>query len=349
MVIGAAVTVAAAVAVSAIPAQAASSPGWRKVFTKHYGPSRAYSGYEGVVATSAGNAWAFGNADESAATTGQDVAAHWNGKAWKTVTLPTAAQGSVTDASASAPGNVWAVTLGGEALHFTGSKWTVKEFPGSGTGLSELTGVTALSPSNVWVFGGPGFTRGLGTWHYDGKSWRQWTTGNAVGLERASAVSPTSIWAIGSLQSPDSAIDHFNGKAWHLVSAKALQGLELLAIKAFSDRNVWVTALGNSAGADYLLHYNGTRWTRITAPKGLWLNSPASDGHGGLWLAGAVIGKNKADFVHRSASGTWASSAASGLIGAVTAIPGASGLWAVGALRPANGGGTAVIWAHGSV
>ena len=344
LVIGAAVTVAAAVAVSAIPAQAASTSGWRKVFSKHYGPSRAYSGYEQVVATSAGNAWAIGTADESGATAAQNVAVHWNGKAWKSATLPATAQGYVTGASAPAPGSVWAVTNEGALLHYNGSKWTAKKFPGTG----ELTGVTALSPSNVWVFGGGGFTGGLGTWHFDGKNWKQWKTGNAVGLERASAVSASSIWAIGGVLASDSAIDHFAGKAWHLVSAKALQGLQFMSIKAFSDRSVWVTAINNTTSAGYLLHYNGTRWTKITAPKGIQLTSLASDGRGGLWFAGGVVGTNKAYFVHRSAGGTWATSGASGAVEGLTAIPGASGLWAVGALRQANGG-SAAIWAKGSV
>jgi hypothetical protein len=347
LMIGAAATVAAAVAVSAIPAQAASTAGWRKVFSKHYGPSNAYSGYEAVVATSKGNAWAIGDADESGLTTGQDVAAHWNGKAWKTAGLPAAAQGDVMGTSASGPGNVWAVTLGGAELHYNGSKWTAKQFPGTG----ELTGVTALSPSNVWVFGGPGFSAGLGTWHYNGKTWTPWKTGHAAGLERASAVSAASIWAIGSTAASDDSIDHFTGKAWHLVSAKALQGLELTSIKAVSDRSVWVTAIGNSASARYLLHYNGTRWTRITAPKGLQLNSVTSDGHGGLWLVGYGIGNgtNKVYIVHRSARGTWASSAAPGFVEGLTTIPGASGLWASGAVRPPATGSIAAIWAHGSV
>jgi hypothetical protein len=345
LVVGAAVTVAAGVVGSAIPAQAASTSGWRKVFSKHYGPSRAYSGFERVVATSAGNAWAIGDADESGITTGQNVAAHWNGKAWKAVGLPATAQGFVTDASASGPGNVWAVTVGGTALHYNGSKWTAKHFPGTG----ELTGVTALSSSNVWVFGGSGFTFGLGTWHFDGKSWKQWKTGNAVGLQQASAVSASSIWAIGGVQAPDSAIDHFAGKAWHVASAKALQGLQFISIKAFSDRNVWVTAFGNSTGVGYLLHYNGTRWTRVAEPKGIQIDTLASDGHGGLWLAGGVIGANKPYFVHRSAGGTWGANIAPGYVEGFTAIPGASGLWASGAVRLASGGANAVIWADGKV
>jgi hypothetical protein len=316
------------------------------VVGKHYGPSRAYSGYEQVVATSAGNAWALGDADESGATAMADVAMHWNGKAWKPVALPAAAQGYVTGASASAPGNVWAVTYLGAVLHFSGSKWTVKQMPGSG----ELTGVTALSPSNVWVFGGGGETGGLGTWHFDGKTWKQWKTGNAVGLERASALSPSSIWAIGSVQSPDSSIDHFTGTAWHLVSAKALQGLQFVSIKAFSGHSVWVTAFGTATGLGYLLHYNGTRWSRIPAPQGLQLNSLAPDGHGGLWFTAGIRITGKPQFAHRSARGAWAVTDAPGFLEGLTAIPGRSGLWATGAVvRTVNTGSSATIWAYGSV
>jgi hypothetical protein len=102
---------------------------------------------------------------------------------------------------------------------------------------------------------------------------------------------------------------------------------------------------------DYLLHYNGTRWTRIAAPKGLRLDSLASDGHGGLWLVGygIGIGTNKVYIVHRSASGAWGVSTAPGFVEGLTAIPGASGLWASGAVRPPNTGSNAAIWAHGSV
>ena len=55
-------------------------------------------------------------------------------------------------------------------------------------GDGELTGVVALGPSNVWVFGGSGFGPGLGTWHFNGRSWSQWH-GNAVGLQGGSALS----------------------------------------------------------------------------------------------------------------------------------------------------------------
>jgi hypothetical protein len=251
-------------------------------------------------------------------------------------------------ASASAPGNVWAVTYQGAVLHFNGSKWAVKQFKSTGDLPRELTGVTALSATNVWVFGGPGATGGLGTWHYNGKTWTPWKAGHAAGLERASAVSPSSIWAIGSATAPYDTIDHFTGKTWGLVSAKALQGLQFRGIVALSDRNVWITA-STATNVPCLLHYNGTRWTRIAAPKNVVLTELVPDGHGGLWLIGGGIGTNKTYIVHRSAGGAWGVSAAPGFVERLAAIPGASGLWASGAVRPSATGSSAVIWAHGSV
>ena len=120
--------VAAAVAVSAIPAQAANAPGWRKAFSKHYGPGNAYSGFGGIVATSPRNAWAIGTEDESGgAVSQQAVAAHWNGTAWRSVALPAGASGYVMAADASSADNVWAVTGDSWALHYNGTKWTARK------------------------------------------------------------------------------------------------------------------------------------------------------------------------------------------------------------------------------
>ena len=41
----------------------AASPGWRQVYSKHYGAANGYSGYNAVVATSKSSAWAFGGSN----------------------------------------------------------------------------------------------------------------------------------------------------------------------------------------------------------------------------------------------------------------------------------------------
>ena len=345
--IAAVLTAAATLAGAAVPAQAAT-PGWRQVFSKHYGAAGDYSIYGAVVAPSRSSAWMLGGADESGGngTTQRALAVHWNGHAWSsTFLLP--ATSYVIAASADSATDVWAVTfLGGYILHWNGSKWLVAKHL---TGGGELTGVIALSPTDVWVFGGSGYTAGLGTWHYNGTTWQQWMSGNAVGLQRGSALSATSIWAVGGTQAPDSAIEHFNGTSWQAVGAPALAGLQFNDIRALSSTNVWAAAIANGgSGPAYLVHFNGASWARIQVPwSGLQVNSPTPDGLGGLWLTGRTT-NGIGYFIHRGAGGTWSAFAANGLPLELARIPGTNALWGVGS-KLATTNGSAVIWAYGTV
>jgi hypothetical protein len=346
-----AVCAAAATAViigGIVPAQAATSPGWRQVHSQHYGPANDYSIYFAVVATAKNSAWVLGGSDESGGngTSQHPVATHWNGKSWGGYVMPSGAGDSVIAASAPSTSDIWAVTeFTGDVLHWNGSRWTVaKHLPGAG----ELTGVTALSATNVWVFGGGGAYGGLGTWHYNGKSWQQWK-GSAAGLERASALSANSIWAVGSSTAPDTTIQHFNGKTWQTVSAKALSGLQFMGIRAFSSTNIWATAVTQGGiQPAYLVHYNGASWTRIKVPWSIQVNSPVSDGHGGLWLTGISVSNGQSYVVHRTSSGAWSRTAVSAGLQGLALIPGTTSLWAVGN-KLTSTASDAVIWAYGSV
>jgi len=59
-------------------------------------------------------------------------------------------------------------------LHWNGVRWTVPLRLKQSGYHADFTGVTALSPSNVWVFGGEqnGLTDlvGFGTWHFNGRT-----------------------------------------------------------------------------------------------------------------------------------------------------------------------------------
>jgi hypothetical protein len=342
-VVAAAAATAAGVLGLASTAQASVTTGWRSAYSKHFGASKSYSGYQSMVAFSATNAWAFGAADESRVTSEQLVALHWNGKVWSSVALPAKATGDVTGVSAPAANSIWLVTLNGQAAHWNGAQWTVTELPRWAGG--ELTGVTAVSPTNVWVFGAGGMNGGVGTWHFNGKTWTEWKSGGAAGLDSGSAVSPSSIWALGGNGLSNTAIEHFNGKAWQTVSAKALKGLQFSGIRAFSDHDVWVEADGA------LLHYNGKTWSRIAAPRGEQFGAVTSvDPRGGLWIEGGTT--TKTYILHRTATGsTWTAipaPAASG-VDALAPIPGDSGLWAAGDQTTGSVGATAKIWAYGKV
>jgi hypothetical protein len=345
VIFGAALPVTALLLATGAPVQAATATGWNVVFTHHYGAATKASGYVSVIAPTSKDAWAFGGTDMSGATAGAPVAEHWTGGSWRGSALPSGLTSNIQAASADSAQDIWAITSsGGTVLHWTGT-WSVADhIPGTG----ELTGVTAISPADVWVFGGGGATGGLGTWHYDGTGWTQ-QTGSAVGLERASALSADDIWAIGSTSAPDDSVMHYDGTTWTQVTDSALTGLQFAGILALSPSDIWLTATSQSSSLTGLvLHFNGSAWTSVTLP---WHGSPgqlASDGSSGVWFAlQSPSGGSYA--AHQTGSGQVSRT----LIGTssnlldVARIPGTKSLWGAG-LALTTPGANATIWAHGT-
>jgi hypothetical protein len=330
----------------AAPAQAAST-GWRLIFGQHYGAPGNVSLYTAVVATGRNAAWAFGgtNLTGGSGPSGRPVAVRWNGRSWRPSPLPAGLSDSIGAASAASASDVWAVThFGGQVLRWNGTRWSLaKRLSGAG----QLTGVTALSASDVWVFGGGGSIGGLGTWHFNGRVWRH-LTGGASGLEIGSAVSASDIWAIGGQVSPYSAIVHFNGRSWSPVTAKALSGLQFTDIRAFGRNDVWASAIAaGRISPAWLVHFNGARWTRVKLPWTVDPVSVAADGHGGLWLSAlGLAGPPYA--VHLSASGRWSRTPISTFLFGLALIPGTTSLWGVGGANTKTGA-NAVVWAYGKI
>jgi len=147
-----------------------------------------------------------------------------------------------------------------------------------------------LGPRDVWVFGEPYVPgNGLGTWHYNGRSWTRFASVGA--LTTASALSPASIWAVGGKTAA-----HWNGSRWTLMSlAKVLPRDTLLcysratAVYAVSASNVWAAGMGGCENRGraplVLLHFNGTTWQRVLLTYRY--GQPyqvVPDGSGGLWI-----------------------------------------------------------------
>lgn len=332
---------------AALPAQAATL-GWRLVYSKHYGAAANNSFYGAPLVFSKDNAWALGGTNEGFgyAPSGTPVAVHWNGRAWSGDALPAGATGYVTAASATSATDIWAVTqYSAYVLRWNGARWSIAtHLPANG---GEVTGITAISSTDVWVFGGGGAIGGIGTWHYNGKTWLQWK-GAAAGLERGSAVSGNDIWAVGGALTPDSSVEHFNGKTWQTVTPKGVSGAQFGGVEAVSDHDVYVAVGSPYAPVPaYLLRYNGASWSRLTLPWKVGVASlPIPDGHGGYWLLGYTA--TQSYLMHRSAAGAW-----SRIIfhppGQVAPIPGSGSWWAANRKANTAGGTNATIWAYGTV
>jgi hypothetical protein len=318
---------------AALPAQAAHVPGWRLIASHHFGGRGNASGFSVVIAPSRTDAWAFGGSNPGGPST--PTAEQWDGRHWRTATLPRGLGGFIIAASASSPRDIWAVSYSGMyVLHWNGSRWSVaKRWKGG-----EATSIVAISPSDVWVFGGGS---SLGAWHLSGRTWHR-VAGRAGAVFRASALSASSIWAVA--QRSRQALEHYDGSRWAAIATgSALVRTIPEDVVAVSRRGIWVSAV-SAAGRLVVAHGSGSRWTRYMAPWRMRPERFAADGSGGIWIP--AVTSTQTWLVHLSRSGRWTRTKVAGGpssgVGDVTLIPGITTMLGSGGTR-----GNAAIWASG--
>jgi hypothetical protein len=225
-------------------------------------------------------------------TTYHTLAEHWNGTQWSATPTPDGMSGSQLAAvAATSSNNVWAVGVQDADLsvdsnatlieHWNGTAWSIVPSPNAGTNGDTLTGVTAVSASDVWATGSfsnasqilPLFE------HWNGTAWSVVNVPNVPSqvnfVQAVSAVSANDVWAVGSeVDSSGNTAElilHWNGTQWTVVTAPPLgQQARLQAVQAVSASDVWAvgTGLGANGGESHnlALHWNGTVWSQVPVP-----------------------------------------------------------------------------------
>jgi hypothetical protein len=301
------------------------------------------------------------------------LAAHWDGHVWSTVVLPAGLHQEIAAAGASGPDNVWAVGGGDDgqdsfALHWDGKKWAVaKRWAGAADGI--VSGITVLSKSDVWVFGGDRAGHSLGTWHYTGNTWTQIKQTNVL-LKRASAISAKNIWAVGYLGDQSNLLTHWNGKTW---TATAVRGLpnspgtstSFLDVYARSATDLWVVGEISTPGSGedgpistpLAVHFDGKSWKRVD-PQGTNqdIYRIAPDGSGGVMaIPGVYESPGATPYILHYTGGKWTTEPVSVPAGNeirvqdLVQVPGNSSAVAVGRTYLDNGmelPQDASIWTH---
>jgi hypothetical protein len=261
---------------------AARGPAWHTILSLPGGKTPSNT-VETVVATGRTSGWAF--------LSSSTVAYERTGNtAWKKVAFP-GKGGAVNVAEATSPGNVWAAyrTAGGTQLdRWNGRKWAVvKSFPG------QVTALSVLGPSDVWVFGGlvnKTTKAPQGVFHFNGRKWTQVTTA----LQGGSALNDRNVWAYVGTK-----IAHYDGRKWTEVNVAGLfpaktpgeyTSPEVTGIIALAPNNVYAVGegpIGPHSANGVILHYNGRTWSKVAG--GPFLSAPGqqvvADGRGGLWLS----------------------------------------------------------------
>jgi hypothetical protein len=167
-----------------------------------------------VAAVRASNIWTVGNYTNNSGTN-QTLIEHWNGTTWKIVPSPNSGTtpNNLWGVAAVSATNIWAVGSDGAPAspptqtlieHWNGKHWKVVASPNMGTAHNSLSGVTAVSATNIWTVGayensnGPGQTL-IENWN--GSAWKVVPSPNVGtsdnGLSSVAAVSASNLWAIG--------------------------------------------------------------------------------------------------------------------------------------------------------
>ncbi|HET7012644.1 MAG TPA: hypothetical protein VFI65_01965 [Streptosporangiaceae bacterium] len=352
-----ALAVAAGGSVAAGAATAASGPGWRIVATVG-SASRGETPGARVVATGATDAFAYWQCTQcSIANRNRNFIEHWNGRAWRRIALPVPLNfgNFLISIDASSASNLWAITSANRAGVWNGSKWSVRSIPRWALVIErsgDLGGqVVVLSPSNVWIFSQHALAAHFlnGTWHKVALP--------AVGAFSFTKVTASDIWgtAITTKSArtthPVFTMLHWDGSAWHTLALPAVKTapgtIPGYTLMADGRRSLWLTRLIEGPAhrtSAALLHWNGS-WHTIKAPSGLVPADIATDGAGGVWIAGerSLLLKSAVEGLYHYRSGGWTrhlvptKKGMTNILLSVTSIPGTHSLWANGLLAGKGG------------
>jgi hypothetical protein len=247
------------------------------------------------------------------------AAEHWDGTSWTSVAVPSNGA-SLNAVVAPAANDVWAFGVSSVGEHWNGTTWRgVKLAIPKDSAAAEFYGAAAVSADDVWAVGdvSPRHAPSHGIIeHWNGRRW-QLVPGPPTRSELSgvTALSADDAWAVGqaSVSTPKGFEQlaltlHWNGKTWKQVptpdpAAPATPALSvdnsLASVAGSSPRNVWAVGqyylrTNDIRGSRALvLHWNGSRWTRVPNPALVSANVSLLNGVSalsatGVWAVGST-------------------------------------------------------------
>ena len=323
----------------------AASPRWQLAVNRHFGQPGNASGFS-VLLAAGRSVWVLGGTNPGGQSS--PVAEIRAGNSWHAQPLPARLTDFISDASAPAANDIWAISgYGRYVLRWDGTRWHVaKRWREEGT----LSGVTAVSATDAWVFGtSVTGARTIGTWHFDGRSWAS-VTGAGRDIYTASALSARDIWAISAGRNGDT-IEHYGGRGWRAQrTGRLLRGIWWHDILAVSPGNVWMvgdTATKPGSGRIVLAHWSRGHWRRFDTTLRGWAGQLTALGNDRIVATATSSGVLAAGVIMQMTSKgrlTW-STISSGLGSGVSDVafsPWTRALWASGGILTRLGGDAAV-------
>ena len=310
---------AAGLAVTVTLAAALPSPAHLASHTAPAGPEvTTFTGgaFNGVSAVSAADAWAVGSITPPQGRNFRTLVAHWDGTRWARVPSPSPGEPAVAilaGVSAVSAADAWAVGFYGTAglrtlvLHWDGTRWARVPSPNPGAPVSStaLAGVSAVSASSAWAVGAYGNTEKTLVLRWNGTRWAQVPSPSPGGAQGTQLLGVTSLpqggaWAVGcsGSSSQRTLALQWTGTRWTQAPTPS-PGFSacLNAVTAVSASDVWAVGWAarrhNGPAQTLLLHWDGTRWTRVASPSprlaSTELTGVSATSAADAWAVGGVV------------------------------------------------------------
>ncbi len=314
-----------------------TATGWTRVTVPV--PAGQQATLSAVDDLSPGNAWAVGTSFSGgigATPAGTTLIEHWNGTRWSIVPSPNPATGIagdtdvVTSITGTGSDNLWVAgsdtneanrTIQLLFEHWNGTAWTAVTSPTPLQSAQFATGITAVSPDNVWAVGldETGNSKTLAA-HWNGKAWSIVPTPGITSagdvqnlLTGVSSDAAGDVWASGYAHNVHNQnsfhvpfVLHWTGTAWVLTRVPTLgtEGSTLNGIQVLSPTDAWAvgqTQESNGAILSLTEQFNGKTWGVVPSPdpgisgrlKDNALDGVASAGGSNLFAVGSRATKGQ--------------------------------------------------------
>ena len=245
----------------------------------------------GVTAVSASDVWAVGQYADSNEDY-QTLIEQWNGQEWSVVPGPNVGSNSnlLYGVTAVSTSDVWAVGtyVDSNVVYQTlieqwnGQAWSVVPSPNVGLSYNTLSGVTAVSASDVWAVGYYYTKNDISNQalieQWNGSNW-QAIASPGVGVDNflsgVTAVSASDVWAVGSdINKKDieqALIEQWNGSKWQVIASPGVGvGGFLDGVAAVSASDIWAVGFYEYNKNLFIMtlieQWDGTKWSIVKSP-----------------------------------------------------------------------------------
>jgi hypothetical protein len=274
-------------AVGGVSPQGVKSPvivHWDGMKLRRFFPFRPTHAGEAALTAIAGvsprDIWAVGYDGDYRESAGP-VAMHWDGRTWKSVSVPTS--GALKGVVAFAPNDVWAVGnrggLTGFAMivHWDGTRWTVVNLGREAPRETELDAIGGASGTDIWAAGCRYINEELYhlenfALHWNGRRWTHeqgWEDNSEGCVNAVDAGTPRDVWSLSEVNGGEAYdILHWNGREQRFVREDD-ESFEIADIAAVGRSDVWTVG-------DKISHWDGRSWW-VSVPRFLKTACPACD------------------------------------------------------------------------